>query len=399
MSRKKPRIARLGAQEDFKKQMAGRMLPWDLQSVSRMRSDIKSWTNAESSALAEEPKTFSLQLLLGQVANDALLHSQIQNRKQQLFTASFALKKTNGEVDKEQTAKLKKSALYRDITNAILDAENLWYSLIELNGDKDNLKCIVLPRTNIIPQTGTFYRNYSEEKNPVKYRELPEFGKYILEFAGSEELGLLNKVVPHVLMKRFAQSCWSELCEIYGIPPRVMKTNTRDTNMLNRAKTMMQQMGSAAWFIIDSNESFEWANSVSTKGEVYSELITLCNNEISMAISGAIIGQDTKNGNRSKDESAQDLLWQLVQSDMEKVEQQWNAVVIPALLKIGWLSGDISFEFDPNEDVEQLFKFATGLMPYKEVDNEWLEEKFGVKVTGDKKQGDEAQKLSADFFV
>ncbi len=291
-------------------------------------------------------------------------------------------------MDEEQTQRLKKSALYRDITTGILDADYYRTTLIEMNGTMDELKCITLPRTNIIPQLGIFYRNYAEEKNPVKYRELPEFGKYILEFNGAEPLGRLNKVVPHVLMKKFAQSCWSELCEIYGIPPRVMKTNTRDIRMLNRAKTMMTQMGAAAWFVIDNNESFEWANAVSTKGEVYSELITLCNNEMSMAISGAIVGQDTKNGNRSKDESAQELLWQLVQADMEKVEQQWNAVVIPALQKIGWLKGEVYFEFAPQEDVEQLFRFTTGLMLYKYIDNQWLEDSFGVKVIGDKQQAE-----------
>ena len=240
-----------------------------------------------------------------------------------------------------------------------------------------------------------------EETNAVKYRELPEFGKWILEFTGGEPLGRLNKVVPHVLMKKFAQSCWSELCEIYGIPPRVMKTNTRDQAMLGRAKTMMQQMGAAAWFIIDNNENFEWAQSVQTKGEVYSELINLCNNEISMVISGAIIGQDTAHGNRSKDESAQDMLWQLVLADMEKVEQQWNAVVIPALTSIGFLKQGLTFEFEQAEDVEQLYKFTTGLMPYKEVDNAWLEEKFGVKVIGDKTPGGNINEdLSAiDFFV
>ncbi len=402
MNRKKRKIAGLGAKEDFAKQMANRVLPWDLQASGRMRSDIASWKSAQDTALAEEPKTYLLQQLLYQVTNDALLHSQIQNRKQQLFTASFSLKKNGGEPDEEQTAKLKKSALYRDMTNAILDAENYWYSLIELNGTKDNLSCILIPRTNIIPQTGIFYPNYSEEKNPILYRQLPEYGKYILEFTGTCTLGLLNKVVPHVLMKKFAQSCWSELCEIYGIPPRVIKTNTRDKAMLNRAKTMMQQMGAAAWFIIDSNESFEWANAVATKGEVYSELINLCNNEMSMIVSGAIIGQDTKNGNRSKDQSAQQMLWQLVQSDMKKVEQQWNALLIPALQKIGWLgAGDITFEFDPQEDAEQLFRFTTGLLQAgKEVDNDWLKQKFGVNITGDKTNNDNPKEtLAADFFV
>lgn len=395
MSKKRSRIIQLSAKEDWERQMQGRVLPWDLQSVSRMRADIQTWKSAENAALAEEPKMYQLIQLLEQITNDALTYSQIQNRKQQLFTSTFSLKNSKGDADAEQTNKLKKSAIYRDITNGILDADNLWNTVVELNGNKDDLKCITIPRTNVIPQLGIFYKNYSEEKDPIKYRELPEYGKYILEFNGSEQLGRLNKVVPHVLMKKFAQSCWSELCEIYGIPPRVMKTNTRDANQLNRAKKMMQQMGAAAWFIIDNNESFEWANTtVQTKGEVYGELINLCNNEISMAISGAIIGQDTVNGNRSKDESAQEILWQLVQADMEKVEQQWNSVVIPALQKIGWIKGDVTFEFDQSEDIDQLFKFATGLMPYKEIDNAWLEEKFGVKVIGDKTQSETKEDMA-----
>ena len=401
MSRKslRKKNAALSAREDLKKQLAGRVLPWDLQSVYQIRQDIKSWVDSQNMAQAEEPKLYPLQNLLTQIGVDALLTSQLQNRRQQLFTSAFSLKNKTDHVDEQQTNLLKRSPIYRQITNAILDADMLWYSVIELYLEDKELKCNIIPRSNIIPQTGTFYPNYVEEINPVKYRELPEFGKWILEFIG-EPLGLLNKVVPHVLMKKFAQSCWSELCEIYGIPPRVMKTNTRDTAMLNRAKNMMQNMGAAAWYIIDNNENFEWAQGVSTKGEVYSELINLCNNEISMLISGAIIGQDTKNGNRSKDESAQELLWQLVQSDMEKVEQEWNNKVIPALQKIGFLKGDIRFEFDQAEDIEQLFKFTTGLLPYKNIPNDFIEEKFGVKVDDKENptnQNDLDKKLSAFF--
>jgi hypothetical protein len=398
--KKRTRISRLSASADFKKEMTGRVLPWDLQSVLQIRQDIKSWTNAVNQAQSDEPKLYPLQLLLTQISNDALLSSQRENRKQQLFTSNFLLKSVD-TIDEEQTLKLKKSALYRQITNAILESDEFWYSVIELVQMKDkDLECELIPRTNIIPQTGTFYTNYSEDTNLIKYRELKEFGKWILEFTG-DPLGRLNKVVPHVLMKRFAQSCWSELCEIYGIPPRVLKTNTRDQSMLNRAKTMMQQMGAASWFIIDNNESFDWAQGVNTKGEVYAELIRLCNNEISLAISGAIIGQDTVHGNRSKDESAQEVLWQLVKSDMQKVEQAWNKVVIPALVQIGWLKGNVEFEFEKTEDLEQLFKFTVGFMPYKEVPDDWIEEKFGVKVTtkSGTSNSNQNNNLGADFFV
>src|SRR5690625_1070848 len=179
-----------------------------------------------------------------------------------------------------------------------------------------------------------------------------------------------------------------------------MKTNTYDATMLNRAEQMMKDMGAAAWFIIDESEEFEFAKGVDTNGDVYKNLMTVCRNEISLLISGAVIGQDTEHGNRSKEESAQAMLWELVRSDMAMLEDYWNNIVIPAFQKIGILKGDIRFEFEPAEDIHQLFEFTKGLLPFKEVDNDWLKDKFGVEVTGDRSFGmDNQLKADNDFFV
>lgn len=96
MSRKRNRTLRpiaLSAKDELKKEMAGRVLPWDLQSVLQIRQDIQSWTNSTNAAQSDEPKTWMFQQLLLQVMNDALLSSQRQNRRQQLFTSNFNLKK------------------------------------------------------------------------------------------------------------------------------------------------------------------------------------------------------------------------------------------------------------------------------------------------------------------
>lgn len=360
-----------------------RTLSWTPKSIYRTRLDVQHWNTAYNMATnVEEPRNYLLQLIFDEIRLDALLTSQIENRKQQVFSAKFSLKQSNGEIDEEQTKLLANSTIYKAITDAILDAKYVGYNMIELStkANKD-IAVTVIPRTNYVPKIGLFYKDYLDANNPIKYRELPEFGKWILEFSSSDGFGLLNKAVPHVLFKRFAQSCWSELCEIYGIPPRVMKTNTQDPNMLNRAETMMRDMGAAAWFIIDETEAFEFATQAgSLNGDVYNNLITLCNNENSLLVSGAIIGQDTVNGNRSKEESSQDMLWQLVQADMKMVETEWNATVLPALAQIGIIPPGLTFEFSPEEDIQQLFQFTTGLLPFKDVDNEWLKEKFGVDV-------------------
>lgn len=360
-----------------------RTLSWTPKSIYRTRLDVQHWNTAYNMANnVEEPYNYLLQLIYDEIRLDALLTSQIENRKQQVFSAKFSLKHSNGEIDEEQTNLFANSAIYKAITDAILETRYVGYNMIELSiKEKKGIDVTVIPRTNYVPKVGLFYKDYLEANNPIKYRELPEFGKWILEFRNSEEFGLLNKAVPHVLFKRFAQSCWSELCEIYGIPPRVMKTNTQDPNMLNRAEKMMRDMGAASWFIIDETEAFEFAAQAGNlNGDVYNNLITLCNNENSLLVSGAIIGQDTVNGNRSKEESSQNMLWQLVQADMKMVETEWNVTVLPALAQIGIMPPGLTFEFSPEEDIQQLFEFTKGLLPFKDVDNEWLKEKFGVDV-------------------
>jgi hypothetical protein len=383
---------KLAADATAKKQT--RTLSWTPKSVYRTRLDVLNWNLAQDMAMdVIMPRTYLLQLLINDIRLDALLTSQIENRKQQTFAAAFILKNESGEVDEEQTAILAKSSYYKKITNAILEKLYCWYSMIEFSFDTDgNLVVNEIPRTNFSPSSGVFYNDYLDATNPIKYRELPEYGKWILEFEG-EGLGLLNKAVPHVLFKRFAQSCWSELCEIYGIPPRVLKTNTQDPTMLNRAEAMMRDMGAATWFIIDETESFEFASAQSgaLNGDVYKNLIQLCDNQNTLLVTGAIIGQDTVNGNRSKEEVSKSMNTQLVQADMVVVEDDWNNIVIPALVKLGVMPAGLTFKFEQAEDIDQLFKFTTGLLPFKDIDNEWLIEKFGVKVIGNKTTGTDVQ--------
>ena len=381
------------------KTIAKRVLPWTLKSVSRSRQDIQSWTRSLNMAqMAEEPRMWPLQLLYNEILTDAHLTSQIENRRQQLFSANFNLK-LNGEVEENDTKFLRNSKAYSKITGAMYDSQNMANSLVELSLNAGQLDADVLPRTNVVPQKGLFYRDYTDDLNPIKYRELKEYGTWILEF-DSGGLGILNKAVPHILFKRFAQSCWSELCEIYGIPPRVLKTNTQDTAMLNRGEQMMKDMGAAAYFIIDETESLEFAAGVSTNGDVYRNLISFCNSEVSLLITGAILGQDTEHGTRGKEQVSQDIQWLLVQSDMRLVEQYWNNTVIPALINIGVLRQGITFEFEEAEDTNKLFDFTEKLLQHYDIDPEWIKDKFGVEVSAKSSDTSSLQdaKLSAKLL-
>jgi phage gp29-like protein len=351
------------------------------KQISQTRRDIADWKNALLYAGATEPKNHFLQDIYNGIADDALLSSQINNRKEQIISASFELFDENGKIDERATKQLRSIPVLQDIFSMILDSEWYGYSLVELSVSNEGVPNVALiNRRNVVPDTGRFYPDTSTN-GFIEYRDTKEFGRYILEF-NSNHIGLLNKTVPHILFKKFAQGCWSELCEIFGIPPRYIKTDTRDEQMLTRAESMMQEIGAAAFFIIDSTEEFQFAQGVNTNGDVYSNLISLCNNEISMLVSGAVIGQDTKNGNESKEKISVGLLGRLVDSDKRMVEVYMNSIIIPAFYRIGWLSPTTSkFRFSNVEDTDKLWSIVKDILPHKEVDNDFILERFGIKVT------------------
>jgi phage gp29-like protein len=377
------------------------------KTVSQTRQDIKTWTNAQNAAMVEEnPKFFPIQNLYDNILKDLHLQSQVNNRMLKSLSRPFSIKNADGKTNDELTTLLQDKGFIFQVNKAILETIFRRHSLGEFSYKLVNNEPVLtfdcIPRQNVDPVTGYIYYDYTDDKK-VKYRDQKEYGSWLIEFGEKNTtLGLLDGCVPMVLFKRFGGSCWSELCEIYGIPPRVMKTNTQDKVMVQRAKQMMADMGSAAYFIIDDSESFEFAKGVSTNGDVYSNLLKFCNNEISMGVSGTVVGQDTKNGSNGKEKTSIGILDDLVDSDLSLIEQCWRDTVIPALQALGILPPGVMYKYDATEDLETLWKMVTEAAEFLEIDPKWIETKFGIKVIGTKKT-EPATKLSlnldGDFFV
>lgn len=370
-------------------------------AISQIRTDVKQWRIAKQLALQKDsPKRYPLQQIFDEAMDDPHLFSQFQNRINDLLGADFVLKNTTGEEDEDLTKTMLKSKWFNEILKHLDETKFYGHTLLQLDWDGDKVKVDLIPRTNIEPIEGVIYFDYAEDKKET-YRDLREYGTWLLEFGKPKDLGLINKVIAAYLFKKFAQSCWSELCEIYGIPPRVLKTDTQDKAALRRGEKMMKEMGAAAWIIIDSIEEFDFAKGVNTNGDVYNNLIQVCKDEISTLFTGAIIGQDTKHGSKGKEISSQNMLDALVAFDKAGVEQDMNDSVIPALIRIGALPEGTTFEFEQAEDLATLWKMVIDALPHYTIDPEWVKDKFGIEITGEKNQAPQepTNKQLGNFFV
>ena len=207
------------------------------KTLSRTRSDIATWRSALRAAdNVDNPRRARLMNLYDDVMLCAHLTSQIELRQKATLLTPFEIK-VGDEIDDQATAVLNAASWVTELNTHILDSVMYGHTLVELTTTGNTTEPVavtLLPRQNVIPEKGMLLFREDDSKG-LQYREVREFGNFILEFGKDHDYGLLNKAVPHVLFMRFAQSCWSELCEIYGIPPRFMKTDTQDPAMLDRA--------------------------------------------------------------------------------------------------------------------------------------------------------------------
>ena len=144
---------------------------------------------------------------------------------------------------------------------------------------------------------------------------------------------------------------------------------------------MMRQMGSANWAIVDKDEDLTFGSGLSDNGSVFLQLIAAAKEDVSIKICGASLGQDTLHGNRSKEESSLELLEAKCLADRRTVERRMNAIILPALAAQGFIPAGLHFAFGGEEDKEGLWTRTISLLPYYNVDEDWLRNTFGVEVT------------------
>jgi len=352
------------------------------RNTSIVRRDFSDWKLAQLSAQSvSNPRQVLLQTLYSDVMQDALMSSQIDTlRIGKSKAADFDLVDSQGNTDEQATEQFKASGLYEQFAGYIVESLFYGFTVAEITGGKVR----TVPRSYIEPTEGVFYPDQYGHSG-ISYRKLREYGRTILEFYPKEgALGYINKAVPYVLIKKFALSCWSEFCEIFGMPPRILKTNTQDSEMLTRAESMMREIGSAAYAIIDTTEDINFGQSVSTDGTIYEKLISKCDGQISLINLAAVLGQDTVNGNYSKEESSAKLLDDVVASDKKLIESYFNTLILPALAHNGMVKDGLRLRISKSKDIEALWNKTVQAMPYFNIEPKWIKDTFGIEVTDPK---------------
>lgn len=350
---------------------------------SRARKDISQWRSAlQAAESVTNPKRTLLYGIYDEILIDAHLSHELQKRTEAVLGCSFNMVDDSGQNNTEAVDELNKSWFIKLLRYA-MESRYWGHSLVEIetlneDGKVGNIKLV--PRRHVRPEFGMILIRQSDEKGPI-YKGNKQLEPWLFEFGDERNLGLMNQAVPHVLFKRFAQSAWSEYCEIFGMPLRVGKTNSQDSNSLNRLEFMLQDMATASYAVIDKDEEIEFVKGDASDGSVYEGLMNYSSNEISKLINGSVIGEASQDGSRAKEEVGKEIQEQITQADKMWLASTINEMIIPKLINLGYSFENLTFEWEVNKDIQDEWKIVNGVLNHYDVDPEYITETFGIPVT------------------
>lgn len=353
-------------------------------AVARSRKDINKWRSAlQQAENVENPKRKLLYDLFDELVLDAHYSSEWENRVLTLQGSDFEIQK-DGTPNAELTELLKRP-WFSQLLKYAIESRTHGHSLIQVEEFEvgNILKINLIPRRHVVPERGIVLKNLSDD-NGINYREDAMYSPWLLEIGAPTDLGLLNKMAPHILYKRFAQGAWSEYCELFGMPVRVAKTNTTNTDSLNALDDMMVNMAASSYAIIDKEEELDFVESNKTNGDIYKGLITLCDNQISKLITGAVIGNADSGGSRAKEEVGERTSNKVYHGDRAFIESWVNSTLLPKLIEFGYPFNGCVFAFKKTVDITSLWKMTNEVLTHYEVDEEYIRSTFGIPVTGKK---------------
>lgn len=351
-------------------------------SKARGRKKISDWTAANNQAgNVVSPKRTLLYTLYEELVLDGDVFAEWETKRKLRLTGSdFQMLDPNNKPNEEVTNMLR-NTWFTQLLNHSMDAKLWGHSLVEIkdidnNGLVANLELV--PRKHVIPETGLITINVGDEKG-IFYRDELSINQWLFEIGETSDLGLLNVCAPYILFQRFALSAWSEFCELFAMPLRVGKTQSKDTSSLNRMEDMLISMATASYAVIDKDEEIEFVEAGKSDGTVYERLMNVCSSKISKILNGAVIGEASQGGSRSKEEVGQKISDLVTLSDMTSFENWMKQYGIPKLIALGYPFDGYRFEFKKPKDLVALIAIVTGLTTagYKPK-LEWVQDEFGI---------------------
>lgn len=307
--------------------------------------DISKWRSAIKQA--EDPQQPNRSLLYD-IYNDILIDSHLTSvieKREDAITGSVL---TFSEKNEEITSMVE-MPWFEELLKDSYGAKNWGYSAmwIDLAGGVFN-DYRLLPRKNINPQKGIFL-NKPEDREGQSFVD-PPYCHFVLTAGKTDDLGLILKAVPWVLIKRGDVSDWATFNELFAAPFRkgTYQVGTPGKDELVKA---LRDSGAMSWAAIPNDCTLEFIqNTASGSTQAYQKLAEFCDKQVSKLFLGNTLTTDAEGGQYKGDIHAQSEKSKFA-SDKRFILKVLNTHFLHLLEAHGFSPGEGKFTFVTEENM------------------------------------------------
>ncbi|HZK07861.1 MAG TPA: DUF935 family protein [Bacteroidales bacterium] len=341
--------------------------------------DIAKWRNAIKSAESINlPRRHDLYDIYNDVLIDAHLSAVIQKRKTAVLTGNIQFVK-NGTADENVTMQID-SPWFRSFIADLIDTILWGHSVFQFYRLGNWIAYDLIPRKHINPVHGTLLRTQTDTTG-LPYRD----GAYqnLLEVGNPRDLGLLCKAAPHIIYKRNGMGDFAQFAEIFGQPMREGIYDGYDEVARQKLREDLENMGSSGIFIHPENTQINLIDAPDKSGnsDLYTDLIDLCNAEVSKLILGNTLTTDQGDkGTQALGTVHQDVEDKIAHSDRRFVLDTLNYELTDILSSLGinTTNGEFVFEEKTQVDLSQRVIIDMQLASRVPIDDDYWYETYDV---------------------
>lgn len=325
----------------------------------RTREDVKKWRDALSKAESKHlPDRTDLNRIFNDIMLDAHLTSLVQTIVLKIQASPFYVEDANGEINDELTEVFRKK-WFRDFVKYVVEAPIYGYSLIQF-GDAlgDCFKeTELVPREYVVPERRAVKTHLRQSSTDLTFFDDRPFDLWTIFVHEAGDLGLLTKAAPLVIWKKNVLGAWSEAAELFGMPIRTGKTDINNPTAYKNMTDMLENMGSAAWAVMDSDDEINLTEiTKSDYYNVYDKLVERVNSELSKLLLGQTMTSDN-GSSRSQAEVHERVLDDYIAAMLTLVTDTTNDQLIPLMQRHGMIGQGFKLKHDNEEKIDIKTRF------------------------------------------
>lgn len=335
--------------------------------VRRTVFDLGDWRRALEFAEMPGGNRVDLYDLFTDIFLDPHLSSQWQKRISNITNTDWDFVANNEEVDALDV--LTQSPGFDNALTEIINTLAWGKTVLELGTKTINrfgknetvLTAYSVKRQHLRPKQGLIvkeqYDSAEVSTQTISYRE-GDYSKYVADLGADDDLGLILKIVPYVLLKRGDVGDWAQFVQLFGMPFREYRYNGYDDAVYETLKKNAEEMGSAPYMILPDGAQIILHDSKSNgtgAGDVFKTLAEYCDKQISILILGNTeTTQSSASSGYAQSQTHMQTQVEVYRDDIKYVRTWLNEQLRPILYNLGYPVADGVFKPKKEANLQEI---------------------------------------------